>query len=165
MAHQELVKAWLKDAYGMEMALVPVLENHAKDAKNYPEFQQRIQEHVEETKNHAQMVKQALERLGDKPSATKSVIGDVTGAVQSVATGPFKDELVKDSLMDYGTENFEIACYNALIAAATELGDTQTAAICAEIRDEEQDMADWLDEHLPMAVAETIRKKEAEHNK
>ncbi len=165
MAHQDLLKAWLKDAYSMEVALVPILENHAKDAKDYPEFQQRINQHVAETKQHAQMVKDCLNRLGEQPSAVKSAVGGMFGAVQSVATGPFKDELVKNGLTDYAAENFEIASYNALIYAAQEMGDQETARVCEQIRDQEQDMADWLDEHLSVAVQDTIRAKMAEHNK
>ena len=165
MPHEDLVKAWLKDAYAMEMALVPVLENHAKDAKDYPEFRDRIQEHVEQTKHHAELVKQCLNRLGEQPSAVKSMIGDLTGLVQSVATGAFQDELVKNSLTDYATENFEIASYSALAAAAQELGDTETERVCEEIMTEEQDMADWLDEHLPEAVTNVMEIKAARHNK
>ncbi len=160
MAQYDLLKAWLKDAYGMEMALVPVLENHARDAKDYPDFAQRIQEHADQTRHHAELVKQCLNRLGEQPSAVKSMLGDMTGLMQSVATGPFKDELVKNGISDYAAENFEIACYNALIAAAQELGDPETVRVCEQIRDEELEMADWLDEHLPVAVHETILQRE-----
>ena len=34
-ANEQLI-AWLNNAYSMEKALIPVLENHAKDAENYP---------------------------------------------------------------------------------------------------------------------------------
>ena len=43
MAHKELLINWLNDAYSMETALIPILENHAKDAKNYPDIQARDQ--------------------------------------------------------------------------------------------------------------------------
>lgn len=35
MSHKELLVAWLNDAYAMEKGLVPILENHAKDAENH----------------------------------------------------------------------------------------------------------------------------------
>lgn len=163
MAHQELITSWLKDAYSMEVGLVPILENHAKDAKDYPEVQSRIQQHVEETKQHAEMVKQCLERKGEKPSTVKTAVGGVMGSMQSVATGPFKDELVKNSLADYATEHFEMASYDALIDAAKELGDNETAQTCQKILHSEQAMAQWLKDHLPMAVRDTIQEKMTQH--
>ena len=37
MAHKEQLIAWLNDAYAMENSMIPVLKNHAKDAKDYPD--------------------------------------------------------------------------------------------------------------------------------
>jgi ferritin-like metal-binding protein YciE len=37
MKGKETLIAWLNDAYAMEQALIPVLENHAEDAKDFPD--------------------------------------------------------------------------------------------------------------------------------
>ena len=103
------------------------------------------------------MVKSCIERLGGKPSMSKKTLGTVIGNLSSVATGPFEDELVKNFLSDYATENLEIASYRTLITAAQELGDQQTARICKQILRDEEDMARWLENNLPMAVRETLR--------
>ncbi len=152
--NQGFLNAWLKDAYSMEMGLVPVLENHAKDAKDHPQMQDMIQQHAERTKQHAEMVKQCLERLGDNPSSLKAGIGGMVGNMQSVATGGAEDELVKNGLMDFASENFEIASYRALIAAAEQFGDQETAQVCKQILRDEEQMAHWLEQQLPMAVRE-----------
>ncbi len=156
--HNHLLVSWLKDAHGLEKALVPSLENHAKDAKSHPELQTRIEQHIAETKQHAQLVEDCLRRLGEDSSGLKDAVGRMTGGVNSMATAPFGDELVKDGLADYATENMEIAAYSALITAATELGDTQTAQACEQILRDEQDMARFLAQHLPMAVHEAVSK-------
>ncbi len=156
----KILVSWLKDAHSMEKALVPVLENHAKDAKGHPELQSRIEQHVAETKQHAQIVEDCLNRLGTDTSGLKDAVGRVTGGMNSVATAPFGDELVKDGLADFATENMEIAAYNALITAANELGDTRTAEACQQILRDEQDMARFLAQHLPMAVHEAVAKSE-----
>jgi ferritin-like metal-binding protein YciE len=162
MAHKELLIAWLNDAYAMEKALLPVLENHAKDAKDHPHMRARIEEHAEETRRHAEMIEQCVKSLGSSTSATKTAIGSLFGALQSVATGPFSDELVKNALMDYAAENFEIAAYQALVVAAEEYGDERIVEICEEILDEEIDMAEWLEEQLPLTVREVYREKAME---
>lgn len=158
MAQQEMYLAWLNDAYGMEQSLIPVLENHAKDAKDHPAMAQKISQHLEQTKQHGQLVKGCIERNGGHTSSIKSGISNLMGMLQSVATGGAKDELVKDGLMDFAAENFEIASYKGLITAAQTLGDTETARICQQIMGQEQDMAAFLDQHLGMAVQETLQK-------
>ena len=149
MAHEEIYVAWLNDAYGMENALVQVLQNHAKDAQDHPQMHAKIQEHLDKTRQHAELVKGCIERRGGSTSAVK--------------TGMAEDELVKNGIADYAAENFEIASYQALRTAAHDLGDEQTAQVCQQILADEQDMANWLAQHLPEAVEEIIRKKAAAH--
>jgi ferritin-like metal-binding protein YciE len=163
MAHLELFIAWLKDAHGMEVALVPVLENHAKDAKDYPEIQARIQQHAQETQIHAKRLEQLLQQQDKAPSKVKSVLGGLPGMMQGVATFPLEDQIVKNALSDFAAENFEIACYSALIVVAKELGYTQAQSVCEEILDQELEMARWLHDQLPTAALETLRIKQAEH--
>lgn len=153
--------AWLNDAYAMEQALIPVLENHAKDAKDDPAGRARIELHVEQTRRHGELVKGCLEQLGSSPSGIKSVVGSLFGTVHSVSTGMFADETVKNGLMDYATEHFEIACYRALSEAARELNQQHVAQVCGEIVRDEQDMADWLSAQLPKIVRDAMAKANA----
>jgi ferritin-like metal-binding protein YciE len=157
-AYHNTFVAWLQDAYAMEEALVPILENHAKDAKEFPAVQTRIAQHADETRRHAELVRTCLEQIGEKPSGTKNVLSGLFGGTQSVATGMFKDELIKNNLMDVASENFEIASYKALISAAEDMGHTQIAATCRQILVEEERMAQWLDQQLPMAVRTSLQK-------
>jgi ferritin-like metal-binding protein YciE/glucose/arabinose dehydrogenase len=157
---KETLIAWLNDAYAMEQALIPVLENHAKDAKDFPDVAAADRRHLEETRRHAERVKGCIERLGETPSTAKSLLGQMLGAGQSVATGAFRDEVVKNFLSDYAAENFEIASYRALIAAARAVGDEETARTCEQILRDEERMAAWLTENLPRVVRETLRRAE-----
>lgn len=160
MAHQntnnDVVIAWLRDAYAMEKALIPVLENHAKDAAAYPEVRARIEQHVVETREHQRLVEQCLRQLGEEPSTTKNVMAKVMGAVQSIATGAFHDEVVKNALQDFGTEHFEAACYRALAEAARALNRPELVQIFEKIRREEEAMAEFLEQQLPAAIHDTL---------
>lgn len=149
MSARETFLGWLKDAHSMETALIPVLENHANDAKDSPEIQARLLQHIDETRNHAERLRQCITNLGDDVSAVKQVIGSITGAMQSVSTAPFVDEPVKNFLADYAAENFEVASYTSLIAAAQALGETQVAAVCERNLQEDQAMAQWLQDNIP----------------
>lgn len=141
--------AWLNDAYSMERSLAKVLENHAKDAKDHPEIRQRDEQHLAETRHHAELVERCLEILGEKPSAIKGAMGSAMGTVQGAATGMFGDEIMKNFISDYAAENMEIACYLSLIAAAEELGEPEIASICGQILKQEEAMAEWLAQRIP----------------
>jgi ferritin-like metal-binding protein YciE len=156
MNHRATLIAWLNDAYAMETQLLPVLQNHAADVQNNPEARGRIAEHVAETQRHADRMRQAVEQLGSTTSTIKSTLATVMGSVQSIATGIFSDELVKNALSDYAAEQFEIAAYKALIAAAEELGETGVAQLCRQNLREDEAMALWLDSQLPLVVRQTL---------
>jgi ferritin-like metal-binding protein YciE len=156
---RDLLIAWLNDAYAMETALVPILENHAKDARDHPEIASRITEHRDETRRHAELIRGCVEGLGSSTSMTKTTVGTLFGSLQSVATGLFSDEPVKNGITDYATEHFEIACYNAIVAAAQQLSEIRVAEVCREIIRDEERMATWLSTQLPSIVREALIKE------
>jgi len=158
---KDLLVAWLNDAYAMEQSLSNVLENHIKDARDYPQVQAKLQEHHDQALTQAERVKGCLEHLGESPSALKSGMASVVGTVQGMSTGAMAmgshhDELVKNAIADFSAENLEIASYRALVAAAEAFGDQEIAATCQQILAEEEEMARWLEQHLPMLVQETM---------
>ncbi len=156
-AHNEIVLTWLDDAYTIEHALIHVLERHAKEAKDHPEIQGRIDEHLTQTRRHAASVAQRITALGGEPSAHEGIAG-ILAPLQSLLTGAAGEETVlANSIADYASENFEIATYQALIAAAQDGGDTATAQVCREILGDEEAMAAWLDDHMPPLVDRIVR--------
>jgi ferritin-like metal-binding protein YciE len=160
-AKKDQLITWLNSAYAMEQSLAQVLGNHAKDAEDFPEIQARHEEHLEETRRHADRVKYCLSLLGETPSTAKSIIGNVTGMFQGASTGMYKDELVKNCLADYASEHFEIACYRSLIAAAHEVGQPEIAEVCREILQDEEVMAEWLEQKIPEITRTFLQLQEA----
>ena len=157
MTERELFISWLNDAYSTELAMMPVLENHAKDAQDYPEIHRRNLKHLAETRRQAEAVKQIIENLGGKVSTAKSITGKMSGLGQSISSEFFSDELMKNFLSDYAAENLEIASYKSLIATAKHIGEDQCVPVLEEILAEEESMAAWLKEHIPMATIESIK--------
>ena len=164
MPHNELYLAWLNDAYGLEQSLVQVLERHVTDARDYPQIQARLQQHLDETRQHADLVKSCIERLGSDTSAIKSGMATVMGAVQGMTTRAAKDELIKNALADYSAEHFEIASYTSLISAARSLGDQETARICEQILRDEEAMQSWLARQIPLITEEMLQMQAREHS-
>ena len=161
MAHNELVIAWLNDAHAMELGIAQVLERHIDEAKDHPVMHAGLQRHLEQTRRHAELVKSCVERMGGETSGLKTGMASVMGTVQGMTTKLAKDELIKNTLHDYGTEHFEIACYTSLIAAAENLGDQETAQVCREILRDDQAMADFLFQQIPLATIEMLQTEPA----
>jgi ferritin-like metal-binding protein YciE len=152
MTPQDTFISWLNDAYAMEKSLVQVLENHANDAKDFPDIRAKDLEHMEVTQRQADTLRQCIESLGGSVSTVKAAMGTASGYFQGISTGMAADELVKNFLADYASENFEIVSYKALIEAARNAGhDTLIPTFEQHIREEEE-MLQWLDQNLSRAV-------------
>jgi ferritin-like metal-binding protein YciE len=156
MAHHDLFVAWLNDAYAMENGIIQSLESQVDLAKDHPAVQQGIQRHLETTRRHAEAVKGCLEQLGETPSTVKSAMATVGGKVQGMMPGAAKDDLIKAAMQDYSVEHMEIASYQSLIVAAEELGHTEMVATFRGILEDEQAMARWLEENMPLLTREAL---------
>ncbi len=157
MNQHDVVKGWLKDAYAMEESISKVLENHVGDAKGVPMVRDRLQQHLDATHRHADLIKGCLDRLGEDASARKTGMADISGMMQGMMIGATDDDLVKDCIQDYTTAHMEIASYQALITAAQDIGDRQTVQACQQILNEEIAMQQWLRDHLPMVTEKYLQ--------
>ena len=152
--------AWLDDAFAMETGLVSILQNHASQFDStLPTAAARLREHIQETQQHADRLRQCLQLMNTVPSTVKSTFSSWMGAVEGASTLVFRDPLVKDTLADYAAEQFEVACYTALVAAATELNYPQIAALCQQNLDEDLEMAVWLLEQIPAVVQQNVARR------
>lgn len=140
---------WLRDAYAMELQALEMCQRQVERIENYPELRSRIAQHVSETKDQITKLDKCFSILDERPSAIKSAMGWTVGNLQAAGGVFMPDEIVKGSMASYVFENFEIAAYTILITAAEKANEPEIARICRAIREQEQDMADWLKDHLP----------------
>jgi ferritin-like metal-binding protein YciE len=156
MERSELFLNWLRDAHAMELALVPTLEGHAKDAEDNPEVKGKIESHLDQTKMHAEIIEECLHSLNEDTSALKTATTRVMGVMQGMSIGGHDDRIVKNAIADFAAEHFEIASYRALINAAEELGYDEIAQRLEQNLQDEVEMAAWLEQQLPNAVEMAI---------
>lgn len=159
MSNEQLV-SWLDDAYAMESGLIPILQNHARAFEaEMPEAAARIREHISETRRHAERLEGCLRTLNTTPSMAKSTISSMMGTVEGMSTAIFRDELVKNALADFGAEQFEVACYTALVTSAMELGYPDIAKMCEQNLKEDEEMGRWLKQQLPSVVSAMLKRE------
>ena len=159
MTQQKSVIDWLKDAHAMEVGGVTTLSDHAAAAQDYPEVAAKLREHAEATRRHAELLEGRLAGLGTGPSSLKEAVGAAFSKVAGVANLPASDTVVKNALGDLAAENFEIASYMSLIAAAESVDDRETAAVCEQILREEETMADWLKAQIPSVTRQFLARQ------
>ena len=165
MATQRVLNQYLDEALAMERALVTTLTAHIAMAPR-GEYRRLLERHLIETRGHAA----ALEaRLDSTPGS--GLIGDTIGLAQTIvgqvltlAKGPLDllrghgkaEKLLKNAKDECATEALEIATYDAIEAVARELGDTETAALAAAHRADEERMLAALRALIPQLAGATV---------
>jgi len=139
---------WLRDAHAMESNLVTMLDQQVSHLDNHPLLQARVAEHKEESRRHAALIEECLSSLGTDTSMVKEGMAKVMGMVSPLPAAMSSDTAVKIVLSNYAAEHFEIACYRSIAAAARHCGEDQIAHVAMEILQEEEAMADFLQDAI-----------------
>jgi ferritin-like metal-binding protein YciE len=153
--HKRMLIGWLKDAHTMEARSLPVLRGRVEDERLDIGARARLESHLKETEQHADRLRQALEALGSAPSHALSSSEPIAKVIQDITSRVFSDRLVS-AIADLAAEQFEVAAYTALIAAAEHAGEPEVARLCRLNRSEDEDMAEWLDAQIPIAITRTL---------
>lgn len=159
---KERLLEWLRDAHAMEKQAEKMLDATAGRIENYPEIKQKLEQHLAETKRQAALIEGCIERHGESTSTLKDAAGKLTAIGQGLSGLFVGDEIVKASMASYTFEHMEISAYRALVAAAQEAGDAETARVCEGILKEEEAMADWLGTHLPDTTRKYLSREAAD---
>jgi ferritin-like metal-binding protein YciE len=166
---------YLNEAYGKEKQLETTLRIHARMATRAA-YRKRLQQHLEETQEHARLLRSRIRELGGKPETisapapqlfteTAARLQEAAQRGAAIAQGPLHalrgtgeaERLLKNAKSEYADEAQEIATYTAIEALAEEVGDAQTAQLARGIRRQEQRMASFLEKlisTLTRAVAQ-----------
>lgn len=145
---KEQLLAWLGDAHAMEKGVAETLKRHAHETGDAVAMRAFIEDHVAVTNQHAEKLKQCLERLGHVPQTLAGGITRFSGLFASLTTTYADDILLRNTLTEYAIEHFEIACYTSLITAASALGEEEIAITCESILEDERAMAEALEGQL-----------------
>jgi ferritin-like metal-binding protein YciE len=159
---REVFIVGLKNAHALEHQALSIMTPQVSRIQNYPEVADRLQEHIEETNGQIARLDEILDSLGDSSSALKDTALSMSGGMAAIAHSFAGDEILKNSFANYAFENFEIASYKSLITLAED-GTFQTfVPLLQQTLTQEQQMAQWIDERLPMITRRYVELSAAE---
>jgi len=138
---QELYVDELKDLYSAEKQLTKALPKMAKAATS-PELRTGFEEHLEQTKGHAQRLEEIFTMLGKKGSGKKCV--GMEGLIKegSEIMGEDLEEDVMDAALIAAAqrvEHYEIAGYGTVCAYADLLGESEHSELLRQTLEEEKE--------------------------
>jgi len=137
---RDLYVEQLRDLYNAEQQLIKALPKMAKGSSS-EELRAAFEDHLGQTKQHAQRIETIFEQMGEKVSGKKCKA--MEGLVKE--GGEVLEEDMEDGIKDAAiiaaaqrVEHYEIAGYGCVHAYATRLGEDNAASLLAQTLDEEK---------------------------
>ena len=157
----ERINRYLDDAIALESAGITALTDMRNTATD-PEVIALFDHHLTETEVQKQRLEDRLHALGGSSNALKGIVNKLgVAAADLMHLGKDKgDKATRHLIEAYGQESIEVATYESLVAAATELGDTETAALAREIQAQEKAMAERLFPHIDPSARAAVHPTE-----
>jgi ferritin-like metal-binding protein YciE len=153
---QEQLRKYLADAHAIEEQAIALLERAPGMSDDAPQLAQAYAEHLDETREHAELIAQRLEELGGDPSSLK----DAALRLGALNWGAFfqghPDTPGKLAAFAYAFEHLEIGGYEQLKRVAARAGDQATVAIAERILAEERSAAQKLADLFDQAAASAL---------
>jgi len=149
---RELFVTGLVNAHAVEKQALSIMTPQVARIENYPEVAERLRLHIEETNGQIARLDEILAGFDTSSSTLKDIGLSMSGSMAAITHSVAGDEIVKNSFANYAFEHFEIAAYKSLLVLAEDGGFTSATPLLKQSLGEEQAMAQWIDEALPMVT-------------
>jgi ferritin-like metal-binding protein YciE len=157
---QQLTK-YLADVHSIEVQALAQLER-APDIAGDAGLAEEFRRHLEETREHERLVREALERRGADTSTPKDVAGRVGGWAMIVFARLNPDTPGKLTAHAFSYEHMELAAYELLGRAGQRAGDDAVVDLAQRIGAEERAMGERLGARFDDVVEASLREKGAD---
>jgi ferritin-like metal-binding protein YciE len=156
---RDLLIVGLRNAHAMETQAQELMERQIERTNEYPEVQQRLQRHLEETKQQMARLEDCLRQCGESESTFKDTATSLMANAQAMMHMMAGDEILKNTFANNAFENFEIAAYKSMLALCKQAGIDLSAPLQQSLREEEE-MAQWVDSHVEGITLQYLQKEE-----
>jgi ferritin-like metal-binding protein YciE len=139
----------LQNAHAVENQALAMIDRQLDRLVSYPELAERLRSHRTETERQIVRLDELLRGLNERHSSLKDMALGFMGNMAVFGNVMAGDEVLKNNLVNFAFENFEIASYTSLIALAEAASFGTALAPLRQTLEEERAMAAWLEEQLP----------------
>jgi ferritin-like metal-binding protein YciE len=147
-SERDLYITGLINAHAVENQAIQLLQRQVERLESYPAMEQRLRQHIEESRRQAARLEEILQILGTSHSSLKDAVTGLMGNLAAMGHAVTQDEVIKNTFANYAFEHYEIAAYRSLLTMAEAVGDANGPRLLQESLDEEIRMARWIEEHL-----------------
>jgi len=137
---EEKLVEYIDDAYAMEQNVLRMLDSMIGTTKD-PQMKRSLERHKKQTEEQAARLEERLREHDASPSRAKEAGGVMAALMKSVLDVARSDSPGRNARDGFATEHMEIASYQMLERVARKAGDTKTAAVARQNREEEEAMA------------------------
>jgi ferritin-like metal-binding protein YciE len=166
-ASQQKIVQYLGEARATEDALVRVLQSQIAMTPS-GSYRSALDQHLAETRQHAQRVADRLEALGAGSNPLMVAVGfweSVIGHALAFTKTPLdllrgnggEEKVLKNAKDACATEALEIATYTAIQKLARAVGDDETASLAASILADEEKMLQRILREIPRLTDAVFR--------
>ena len=139
----------LQNAHAVENQGLALIDRQVDRLTRYPEICERLRSHRVETEAQIRRLDEILSLLGERSSGWKDMALNFMGNMAALGNAMARDEVLKDQIVNYAFENFEVASYRSLIALSEAAGFGDATPLLRETLREEEAMAGWVLDTIP----------------
>jgi ferritin-like metal-binding protein YciE len=149
------LRKYLADAHAIEQQAITMLEK-APDLSGDTPLNQLYEDHLVETREHAELVKERLDALGGDTSSIKDAAMRMGAMNWGAFFGGHPDTPGKLAAFTYAFEHLEIGGYEQLKRVARRADDDATAAMADRILEQERTAAKRIEGMFDEAVTAAL---------
>jgi ferritin-like metal-binding protein YciE len=151
----------LRNQHAVENQAIELLERQIGRFLNYPELRERMQRHLEESREQARRIEDLLSGFGTSHSTMKDAAMSLIGNMMAIGHTTAPDEVVKNTFANYAFEHYEIASYTSLLVLADSIGHSAGLSALRTSLTEEKAMAEWIEQHIRPTTLRFIERSAA----
>ncbi len=145
----EIYLTGLRNQHAVETQAIGTIQNQLPRMKAYPDLHAQMQREKVRSTEQAARLDSLLARHDTKASRAKEAVTGTVATVAGFAHSFASDEVLKDVLAAVGFKAYEIGSYKVLITLAQATGANDDVSVLEMSMKEEQEMGDWLGQHIP----------------
>ncbi len=156
---RDLLITGLRNAHSMETQARELMERQSERIGHFPQVQQRLKRHLEETQEQLRRLETCLRECGESESSLKDAALSTVANVTAMAHAMAGDGILKNTFANNAFEHYEIAAYKSLLALAERAGVDLSGPLTTSLREEEE-MAAWIDSHVKDVTLQYLAQEE-----